>query len=75
MNWKIFFTIWSKLGEIWCRVMHDEVMWPVCGKYQCRVCMRAYRVVWEAQAEPAAQQPQAGGIAARPRWLPSGAAR
>jgi len=32
-------------------MMHSEPMWPVKGEYQCRTCLRKFRVAWE---EPAA---------------------
>ncbi len=35
------------LGEAWCRLMHRDVMWPVNGHYQCRQCLREFRVPWE----------------------------
>jgi hypothetical protein len=42
-----------RLGESWCRVMHDEITWPIHGHYRCRRCHRLYPVPWE---EPARRQ-------------------
>ena len=30
------------LGAIWCGLMHESVMWPIHGQYQCRKCGRRY---------------------------------
>jgi hypothetical protein len=30
------------LGAIWCGLMHESVMWPIHGQYQCRTCGRRY---------------------------------
>jgi hypothetical protein len=40
------------LAEFWCRLMHDDITWPVYGHYRCRRCHRLYPVPWE---EPAAR--------------------
>ncbi len=40
----------SSLGEWWCRLMHDEITWPVYGNYRCRRCNRLYPVPWEESA-------------------------
>lgn len=37
----------SAVGASWCQLMHPDPMWPVNGQYQCRVCLRKYRVAWE----------------------------
>jgi hypothetical protein len=42
------------LGAIWCGLMHESVMWPIHGQYQCRTCGRRYAaLVDEAHAAPA----------------------
>lgn len=61
-------SIRSKLGEFWCRLVHEEIMWPVNGYYECRVCLRRYPVVWQEQA--AAVSEEHGGMTVR--WLASG---
>ena len=33
----------------WCRAMHNNVLYPVHGKYICGVCLRQWPVPW---AEP-----------------------
>jgi hypothetical protein len=37
----------SKLGGVWCHLMHRTVTWPVHGRYQCTRCLRVYPVAWE----------------------------
>ncbi len=73
MNLKDF-SFWSKLGEFWCRLAHEDIMWPAHGMYECRVCLRRYPVAWQNQAAAAARQeaPQ-GGLAVEHGWLASGA--
>lgn len=49
------------LGTAWCTLMHDSVMWPVHGQYECRTCGRHYTAFPEAPAAgwttPAALKP------------------
>lgn len=51
----------SNLGTAWCTLMHDSVMWPVHGQYECRTCGRHYTAFPEAPAAgwttPAALKP------------------
>jgi hypothetical protein len=51
----------SNLGTAWCTLMHDSVMWPVHGQYECRTCGRHYTAFPEAPAggwtKPAALKP------------------
>lgn len=42
-----FQSLSSALGELWCRAMHTDAMWPVKGEYRCRTCFRTYKVAWE----------------------------
>ncbi len=49
-------SLLSKAGDVWCELMHDDIMWPVEGHYRCRTCLREYPVEWgnqEAAAHPA----------------------
>jgi len=36
----------SKLGGIWCDLMHNAPMWPIHGQYECRTCGRRHPVGW-----------------------------
>ncbi len=45
---KTLLSWWGKLGDAWCRAVHDSLMWPAHGHYECRVCGRRRPVVWEA---------------------------
>lgn len=40
-------SLGSRLGRLWCQVMHPAPMWPVKGYYQCPACFRSYPVPWE----------------------------
>jgi hypothetical protein len=33
-------------GDLWCRVMHSAIRWPVHGSYVCATCGRLYPVPW-----------------------------
>jgi hypothetical protein len=46
----------KKVGDAWCRIMHDSPMWPIHGQYQCRRCMRRFPVPWEAGISAASPQ-------------------
>jgi hypothetical protein len=50
-------------GKLWCGVMHDEIMWPVNGRYRCRTCRREYTVSWERNGV----RPRADAIKAKDR--------
>jgi hypothetical protein len=39
----------EKLHTLWCALMHDSLMWPIHGEYQCRTCGRHYPVPWAAK--------------------------
>jgi len=36
----------NTLAAFWCAVAHDSPMWPIHGRYACRVCGREYAVAW-----------------------------
>jgi hypothetical protein len=36
-----------RIGNLWCRVMHAQPMWPSHGQYECRTCGRHHLVCWE----------------------------
>jgi hypothetical protein len=42
----------TRLGVLWCALMHDAPMWPIHGSYQCRICAQSYRVPWAAERQP-----------------------
>jgi hypothetical protein len=46
----------NRVAVIWCKLFHDDVMWPVNGQYQCRRCLTYHRVCWDA---PASEQTRA----------------
>jgi hypothetical protein len=37
----------ERIADLWCRLMHAEIMWPSHGEYECRKCGRRHRVCWE----------------------------
>jgi hypothetical protein len=45
--------MWTRIGELWCRMMHRNAMWPMHGKYICQQCLREYPVAWEGPASAA----------------------
>lgn len=42
----------ERARDLWCEAFHDEPMWPINGKYQCRSCLRYHVVRWEVAAVP-----------------------
>ena len=36
-----------RLSALWCGVMHESLMWPIHGEYQCRTCGRRYPALRE----------------------------
>src|SRR5581483_2119642 len=44
----------QKIAEVWCGLMHESVMWPTHGHYQCRTCGREYSVPWNENGSIAA---------------------
>lgn len=39
-------TLFSRLGLLWCRLMHAADMWPSRGMVRCGVCFRQRKVAW-----------------------------
>ena len=37
----------SGMGDLWCRLMHDDITWPSHGQYRCRRCNLVHLVPWE----------------------------
>lgn len=50
----------SNFGEIWCRLVHDSITWPIHGYYRCRVCGRRYPAVWAVPFVPTRSYGRAG---------------
>jgi len=46
----------DKVGDLWCRCMHDEYNWPMHGKYRCRTCFRERVVPWADDSTIVVQQ-------------------
>jgi hypothetical protein len=64
------FTLWQKLGTIWCSLMHSSAMWPIHDEYSCRSCGRRFAVPWANSFEfgrPAmpSRRPQLGVVSLR----------
>jgi hypothetical protein len=53
----------NAVKDIWCQAVHDQPMWPINGRYQCRKCLRYHAVAWA--------QPQEHGVAEREEILQS----
>jgi hypothetical protein len=45
----MFRNVQRRIGARWCGLMHESLMWPVHGHYQCRTCGRRYPAFAEAQ--------------------------
>lgn len=37
----------EQIGRLWCKLMHDDIMWPAHGRYECRTCGRHHQIGWE----------------------------
>jgi hypothetical protein len=57
----MFSALRQTTGTIWCRMMHESLLWPVHGHYHCRTCGRRYPAFAEAPVanwtRPAAWKP------------------
>lgn len=42
------FKIIDLAGRLWCGLMHDQITWPIHGRYRCRTCWREYHVRFDA---------------------------
>jgi hypothetical protein len=49
--------------------MHESVMWPIHGRYECRTCGRSYPVLWDAPAAPEPATPAPRRSLRRLAWL------
>jgi hypothetical protein len=48
------------LGSLWCRLMHRQISWPLCGHYVCFQCGRSFDVTWHGRtsvSDPSVPQP------------------
>jgi len=45
----------TRVANLWCRLMHNDPMWPVNGRYRCSVCLCSHPVPWEKR--PAIKAP------------------
>ena len=48
----MFSQLRSKVGSVWCNFMHESVMWPTHGHYECRTCGRRFAAFAEAETTP-----------------------
>jgi hypothetical protein len=44
--------IMHRVGDLWCTLTHDSVMWPIHGQYQCRRLGRRKDVAWARSSRP-----------------------
>jgi hypothetical protein len=42
-----------RMDTVWCSLMHESIMWPIHGYYECRSCGRRYAAFSEVQARSA----------------------
>jgi hypothetical protein len=55
-------ALWSRIENAWCKVVHNQLMWPIHGYYSCRVCLRRYPVPWSGPLMTTALELVAGSI-------------
>jgi hypothetical protein len=71
--------IQSGFGTLWCGLMHESLMWPAHGEYQCRACGRRYPAFAETRearrVKSAAFKPAAPLILALAAAMFAGSAR
>jgi hypothetical protein len=50
------FKLSDLAGRVWCGLMHDQITWPIHGRYRCRTCWRECPVAWgeDLRFDPAA---------------------
>jgi len=41
----------KRLKELWCEMMHDSMMWPIHGHYDCRACGHRRSVPWTSNIQ------------------------
>ena len=46
---KVLSQLQSRIDTAWCNLMHESIMWPVHGRYECRSCGRQYPAFSEAR--------------------------
>jgi hypothetical protein len=54
-EWESMKPTQAQIANLWCKLMHTELMWPSHGQYECRTCGRRHRVCWE-RPSPAASR-------------------
>ena len=51
----MFSQLQSRIDTVWCRLMHESILWPIHSHYECRTCGRRYPAFAEA---PTAGSPE-----------------
>lgn len=44
----MFSQLQSRIDTVWCRLMHESILWPIHGHYECSTCGRRYPAFAEA---------------------------
>ena len=44
----MFSQLQSRIDTVWCRLMHESILWPIHSHYECRTCGRRYPAFAEA---------------------------
>lgn len=60
-------SVVEKIAGWWCKLVHDDPMWPVNGQYICRTCLRAHPVVWSNSVRPVLEPAAASSVLAELR--------
>jgi hypothetical protein len=51
----MFSRLQSRIDAVWCRLMHESILWPIHGHYECRTCGRRHPAFAE---EPTSGSPE-----------------
>jgi hypothetical protein len=46
----------ERFGFWWCNLTHNAPMWPIRGRYECRICGRHHNVPWDNTGGDARQR-------------------
>jgi hypothetical protein len=36
----------ERFKQLWCKLFHNALMWPMHGKVTCKICLITHKVGW-----------------------------
>jgi hypothetical protein len=70
----MFSQLQSRIDTVWCRLMHESILWPIHSHYECRTCGRRYPAFAEAPTAGSPERAAASSVLPLPIKAPAATA-